>query len=259
MLLKCPACTDRSAVVLGERDGYDVFQCQAKGCRHTWRTLYLGYVRVGARPREGEKYRGNWYHDTMCEAKGIPTFVDRFDHDKSVGESRTRKIRELRPGGGLTLVDVGCGAGAFVLAALESGFNAFGVDLDTALLEWSMDAHERLARRLLSMDRLPTAFDGWDVITWHDVLEHLADPYEKLIQSSRVIAAGGLLVIEAPDPCSREAIDEGIGWRHIKPHEHTMLLSTESWGAMLKASGFKVIETAVPVPGKLAVYAERVL
>ena len=258
MRLKCPACTDRSAVVLGERDGYDVFQCQIYGCRYTWRTLYLGHVRVGARPREGEKYRGNWYHDTMCEAKGIPTFADRFDHDKSVGEIRARKIRALRPGGGLTLIDVGCGAGAFVLAAIESGFNAFGVDLDAALIEWSMDSHERLARRLISTDRIPAAISGWDVITWHDVLEHLADPYASLVQSARVIADGGLLVIEAPDPCSPEAVAEGIEWRHIKPHEHTMLLSSGSWSAMLKAAGFKMIETSCPVPGKLAIYAERV-
>mgnify|MGYP001597035178 CR=1 FL=1 len=49
-----------------------------------------------------------------------------------------------------------------------------------------------------------------------------------------------------------------IEWRHIKPHEHTMLLSSGSWSAMLKAAGFKMIETSCPVPGKLAIYAERV-
>lgn len=246
----------RAATVAGSRDGYDVMRCAA--CRCMWRTPVLGHVRQTHMPREGDKYRGAWYHADMCRDQRIPTFADRFTHDRKVADLRIGTLLEFRDLVHSLMVDVGCGNGAFVAAALDVGANAFGLDLGVPLLDWAMSEHPQLAGRLLVGTVPPRGEHRWDVVTYHDSIEHMVDPYAALVAAGLTMADRGLLVIEAPDPTCPEAEADPVTWRHTKPREHTMLLSPAVWRSMLRAAGFRPIRTTTPIPMKLAIYSERV-
>lgn len=193
----------------------------------------------------------------MCREKRIPTFAERFEHDRSVAEARLKKLSEYRTLRGLLLLDVGCGNGAFVAAALSVGMHAYGIDLGEPLLDWAMETHPQLTGRLLVATDPPRHKQPWDIVTYHDSLEHMVDPYSVLCRAARTIAPRGLLVIEAPDPTCPEAEADPLAWRHTKPAEHTMLLSPSGWRSMLRAAGFKPVASFSPIPQKLAIYSER--
>lgn len=97
------------------------------------------------------------------------------------------------------VVDLGCGDGAFAAELLASGATVIGLDVAEAALE-------RAARRapqaqLLSMAEegpLPVA-DGWADVVWAgEVLEHALDPVGLVLESRRVLRAGGRLLVTTP-------------------------------------------------------------
>lgn len=221
----------------------------------------LGHVRIGggrAQPREGDKYRGAYYHETFARKRKIASFAERYERDLAVGRMRVAELARRTPLARATFLDVGCGAGPLVVAALEAGCDAYGIDPGDALISWAVDRDEHLRRRLIATARIPyRAGGGWSVVACCDVLEHLSNAYEKLGEIRDAMVPGGLLVIEEPDPTSEQARAEGANWRHIKPFEHVFLPSPQTWGDILVAAGFVVHEIVTPVPGKVAIYARK--
>jgi len=244
--LICPACTEDTASVLGRRDGLDVFRCESAGCRYHWRTPLLAHRQVS--------YQDRSYHWDRPKALGLPNFEERYPQDFKVGLLRLEKIAKfVKPVYSSRLLDYGCASGAFVAAALHNGYCAYGVDACPAIIKWAIENNPQLEDRIFCREK--PLFNGFNVITAHDILEHLIDPTEKLVQLRRYLVPGGLLVIEAPDPESEIALAAGINAYHLKPREHTMLPSVKTWTDMLDFSGYDVAESNKPVPQKLAIYA----
>lgn len=111
----------------------------------------------------------------------------------------TRLLREIlkrrAPG---RLLDIGCGRGLLVHHAMQTGWEATGVEISPLAC--------RLAKAEFGLDvfqgELAEArFDGsaFDVVTFVDVLEHLDDPLGQLREAYRVLKPGGLLVVRVPN------------------------------------------------------------
>ena len=141
--------------MLVDLDGYDVFQCQSDQCRLIWRTPMLGHVRIGNTkysPRERDKFSAMFYHDTFCTQKGLKPFADpvKWQQDYDVAKARLELIAKVvRPSIVVSLLDVGCSNGAFVAAALDAGYNAFGNDAGEEIIEWAKSHDKRLQKRLV--------------------------------------------------------------------------------------------------------------
>src|SRR5262249_7180145 len=130
---------------------------------------------------------------------------------RSVEES-SPMIQAL-PGG--RLLDVGCGAGGSLLAALQSGrfSQLFGID---SALRWLVIAQRRLKDssragevRLAaaSVEALPFSDGDFDSVLLRHLIEHVADPARAVESATRVLAPGGTLGLEvfqrwspAPEP-----------------------------------------------------------
>lgn len=221
-----------------------------------WRTPFLAHVPFGDGPSDIRKYSSPWYHFEMTDILGIPNFDKRFAEDYAVAVKRLDVIDSIhKPKPRDWFLDVGCSNGAFVAAATDRGYVACGIDLSVTLIDWAKKNRKDLKSRLEVSSSPP--FRGFSVVTCHDVLEHLIDPYAKVKQLRKCLLSGGLLVVEAPDPQDREALDLGIDGKHVKPREHTMLLSEINWVYLLMAAKFKVIEVRRPVSQKLAIYAVK--
>ena len=256
----CIACLKRSAFAIGDLDGYDIFRCNECSC--TWRTPVLGHVRMAPDlPREGEKYLGDFYHKDFCEANAIPTFDQQFARDSATAllrlEALAKHCKFVAKGFRPYLLDVGTGNAAFVLAALDFGYDAFGVESGQALIDRQRLKYPGLRSRLTCGREPHKLLGGWNVITYHDVLEHVPDPFFQLQTAAKFAAPGCVLVVEAPDPECKEAREKGIYFRHIKPFEHTMILSAATWGEMMAGAGFDPVEVTRPTSTKLSVYGKR--
>lgn len=102
----------------------------------------------------------------------------------------------------LPAVDVGCGRGEWLQLLRDNGFEACGIDLNPEMVEHcrsvGLNAHHADALEWLS--RQPDA--SRSAVSAFHLVEHL--PFELLFQlveqAWRVLAPGGLLILETPNP-----------------------------------------------------------
>lgn len=99
-------------------------------------------------------------------------------------------------GGGLRLLDVGCGTGRMLTELGRLG-RATGADLSDEALRFCRErGHERVLKADLC--HLPFPDGAFDVVTALDVLEHVEDHVGALAECRRVLAPGGRLFIFVP-------------------------------------------------------------
>jgi SAM-dependent methyltransferase len=96
---------------------------------------------------------------------------------------------------GGTMLDFGCGNGAFLIAARAAGFVAQGVELEAS-------ARERAAANsgceVSSFEETVASGRRYDVIHLGDVLEHLPDPTQAMRDLEPLLAPKGVFFIEGP-------------------------------------------------------------
>jgi SAM-dependent methyltransferase len=90
------------------------------------------------------------------------------------------------------LLDVGCYTGSFMQVAKRRGWDVFGMELSG----WAADAARKTETGpvySVPLDRLPVPPGTFDVVTFWDVMEHLADPKGFLNDIAKLVKPGGLI------------------------------------------------------------------
>ncbi len=94
------------------------------------------------------------------------------------------------------VLDLGCGPGN-MLDGLTPYGDAYGTDYSADALRFCAGrGHRRLFRA--DFRGLPVRSESFDLITCIDVLEHIEDDRAALVELSRVLRPGGLLVLSVP-------------------------------------------------------------
>ncbi|MGQ9756922.1 MAG: class I SAM-dependent methyltransferase [Actinomycetota bacterium] len=139
----------------------------------------------------------------------------------------------LRPEPDSSILEVGCGGGAF-LAFLETrGHRAVGVDILEEAVRLARQAAPRSAVRLADASRLPFPDAEFDRLVSHHLVEHLTDLKGALREWRRVLRPGGIMVICTPNrlyPSPRIFEDPG----------HVHLYSRAELEEVVGESGFRV-------------------
>ena len=104
-------------------------------------------------------------------------------------------LRYRRPPG--RVLELGCAHGGFSALLHWSGFDAQGLELSPTIARW---ATERFGIPVLSgpVEEQQIADGTLDAIVLFDVLEHLPDPAATLRHCVRLLAPGGILLIQTP-------------------------------------------------------------
>lgn len=215
-----------------------------KGDAVYFRDPRSGVIFLAERPRLEDMAA---FVDAEYEAGVYRDYVDARELKLATMRRRLTPIRAHAPGP--RLLDVGCGSGFFLEAALEAGFEAEGIELSPVAIEL---ARERVRSRITCGDvntLLAADARQFDVVTAFDIIEHTFDPPSFLDDIARVLAPGGLLVISTPDtghwlrPLMRSR------WPMLQPDQHTFLFSRAAMRSLLAARGYQpvVVETATKV------------
>jgi SAM-dependent methyltransferase len=151
---------------------------------------------------------------------------DSLSHDassskvKAAGARSTSSSDELRllstqpPA---TLLDIGCGAGQFLLRASSLGYNAQGIDPDPKSVAFvANELH--LPARQGSIDVL-SPNERFDVITTLGVLEHIDDPVAFLRGAAEHLAPGGEILVGVPNV---DSLNRRVS--HLSTHDWDMFL-----------------------------------
>ena len=90
------------------------------------------------------------------------------------------------------VLDVGCGIGDFLASRPAS----VGVDINPLAVEWCKK--RGLNAELMKVNSLPFEDGNFDCIVLDNVLEHLSEPHELLLEINRVLVSGGRLLVGVP-------------------------------------------------------------
>lgn len=172
--------------------------------------------------------------------RGPRVGADYYRHDRAVAVQR---LAAYALPAGARVLDVGCSNGAFVDEAVAQGYDAWGQDIAE-----QSDGPRTYVGQLQAI-AFPTA--RLDVVTMHDVLEHVRDPAALLAEIARILKPGGRLILDFPH------FYHEAGKHHWRMTEHLWFLTAEELVALVTAAGFGIGEMTQPIAGKLVLSATR--
>lgn len=146
----------------------------------------------------------------------------------------------------LRILDYGCGDGVVVRALRAAGIECFGYE------PFMRGKEESIFDSLRAVE----AAVPFEAILLSDVLEHVPDPRQLLIEVRGLLAPRGLLCVSVPDfreDRARRLLDDAARGNavsaELNPWEHLNYFSPESLSSLLERSGFVPEREPVPAFG----------
>lgn len=139
------------------------------------------------------------------------------------------------------ILEIGCGAGDFLLEAQARGFQVSGIETSEYA---SARANSRLGAELVERGEIETVSlpEGTvDVVVFCDVIEHVRDPRTFLKLVHGCLRPGGLAFIVTPSTDSWSRRLMGERWMEYKT-EHLFYFSRRSLKHLLTQHGFDAIQ-----------------
>ncbi len=151
-----------------------------------------------------------------------------------------------------SLLDFGCGDGAFLAFAQKEGWEVTGTDI--RLSEQALRLSCRLVEGQLGQaDLEPGSFDA---IRINHVLEHTQNPLVELQNSGRLAAPGGIIFISVPNLAGISSRIKSVQsrlhlkarrWRHYAAIHHLWYFTPASLKALVEKAGLRTIFWETPV------------
>jgi 2-polyprenyl-3-methyl-5-hydroxy-6-metoxy-1,4-benzoquinol methylase len=117
-----------------------------------------------------------------------------------------KSIGDVLSGTGGKLLDIGCGPGTFIGAALPKFTSAVGVDTSEGMIKYASNNYtdDSLTFIHVGNEAYPFEDESFDAITVIEVIEHLDDCRLDFVMSEvmRLLKPGGQLVISTPNYAS---------------------------------------------------------
>lgn len=133
------------------------------------------------------------------------------------------------------LLDVGCGNGAFMLRAQESGWAVQGIEPDPRAAAVAVAAGLAVQSTVLDRYRPENTFDR---ITLSHVFEHVHEPGKTLKTCFSWLEPGGELWMSLPNPRGLGARIFGRSWFALDPPRHLFLPTPSSVVRMMNEAGY---------------------
>lgn len=139
-----------------------------------------------------------------------------------------------------TLLDVGCGTGAFAGTMQKAGWKVMAIEPEAEARKLALELHQIEA---LPADALNTLQQAADAITlWH-VLEHVHDLHEYMSHLHRLLAKDGVLLVAVPNYTSADAQHYQSFWAAWDVPRHLYHFSPQSMKQLAEMHGFNIKQT----------------
>lgn len=141
---------------------------------------------------------------------------------------------------GKRLLDVGCGAGFFLKAAEEKGWEVEGVEISPAASEYAQNiVRVKVLKGKLEDKHLPA--EKYDLAVLSETIEHLMNPLDTLKEIYRILTKEGILLISTPDYNSLSRLFLRKNWAVISPEEHFSIFTKKNLCHILQKANFCVL------------------
>ena len=205
----------------------DILKCEKCGI------MFLDFEKYSRRTDniyDEAYFTGKVYHDYLLEEP----------HRIEIFEEKLRLIQEYLPQRGRVL-DFGCALGFFLKIMKERSYKVYGVEVSKYAAGY---AKNTLKLKVLEGELRNADFpdEFFDIITMWDVLEHLINPQETLIEINRVLNTNGILIIETLNIGSLTARILKKNWPLYFPPYHLFYFNLKTLKNILAETGFSVIK-----------------
>jgi SAM-dependent methyltransferase len=206
------------------------------------------------------------YYAERFYRESHPDYLTRYEADRpwwSWVHTQTLALAEAalgqwrRP---LRVLDVGTGPGLFLDVAQARGWETYGIEPNADVAVAASDRGHTVCYRTLreALDDLPIEPA---LLHLYEVLEHVPDPQEFLLQAAALLEPGGLLHVVVPndynvlqlDACAR--LDLPRWW--VAPPEHLTYFSAKTLQLLVRRCGFDILELRGTYPLELFVLSGR--
>jgi SAM-dependent methyltransferase len=136
-------------------------------------------------------------------------------------------------------LDIGCGRGTLLRAAVAEGWEAVGSEIAPATVD-GLRA-EGLDARLGLVQELDLPSGAFDVVSAIEVLEHVSDPGTLIAETVRLLRPGGALYLTTPHGRGISARVLRTEWSVVAPPEHLQLFSSRGIRSTLSRHGLRIV------------------
>jgi SAM-dependent methyltransferase len=138
------------------------------------------------------------------------------------------------------LLEIGFGAGTILDAALDQGWDVFGLEVSIPAVEQARKAGFKVFQGPLREANYPS--DYFDVVIASEILEHLESPREELKEIFRILRPSGVFWGTTPSCQGLASRLLGTAWSVLAPPDHTQLYSRKGLKLMLHHAGFASVQ-----------------
>lgn len=167
-----------------------------------------------------------------------PAYVNYIGEEPIITRSmhlRMKKVEKYTEKKGRVL-DVGCAAGFSLLAAIQRGWLAEGIEISDFCVDYARSRDLKVHHGSLS--DYPGETESFDAITMWDYLEHSTDPLKDLKICMSLLKTGGVIVCSIPNIDSWSYRLFGRKWIGFKNIEHFYFFSRSTIAQLAKLAGF---------------------
>lgn len=192
---------------------------------------------------ELERYYSDQYYEDFYEHSGQEggSPLHRLRQRFRERASRRRYEREpyqtstTRPG---RVLDVGCGSGELLASYASRGWETYGIDPSAAAT--AAAARRGATVHLGTLADQPWPPGSFDLITFQHTLEHILDPLGALALAARLLAPGGLLIVDVPNWSCWQRRLFGDRWFHLDLPRHQQHFSPRALRRAADKLGMRV-------------------
>ena len=186
----------------------------------------------------GDYYKSEDYLSHNEEKKSL--FAKIYNKVKRINIKNKFNIAVCHQPSAISLLDIGCGVGDFLLYAKEKGCNITGIEPSE---DARTIAEKKLECKILSPEELQNIPDNsFDIITMWHVLEHVADLKTEIQHLQRILKKDGKLVLALPNYKSYDAEYYKDKWAAYDVPRHLSHFSQTSTKNIFKETNLQLID-----------------
>ena len=210
-----------SDLLYQSQDIYPIFEC--RGCGLLCTSL------PGNHPPP--RYPEDYYHQLAVHGG------TRATPPGGLFAERLKSLNRFKVGG--RILDVGCGDGGFLSALKRAGWEAFGTEIDDAIVHALRRQGLEIYGGKLPELQLPQG--SFDAITYFGSFEHVDQPLDELEAAKRILRKDGLLLLNLTNADSLEARIFGPRWMGYEAPRHRFNYTAQTFRLMVTSKGFQLL------------------
>ncbi len=236
-LSNCPNCNGQQFEPFQEcvdytvsKERFSIVNCKSCGFKFT-------------NPRPNSAEIGRYYEseDYISHSNTSVGLVNKIYHfvKKRAILQKIGMIESLKPVSN-DILDIGCGAGAFLRGIADAGWNATGVEPSEKTREF---CRNELKLNVYDEDFLKQTKETFSIITMWHVLEHVHDLNGRITEIMRLLKPGGFAIIAVPNYRSYDAQKYKQFWAAYDVPRHLYHFSADIVKSLFKKQHLRFVKS----------------